>query len=123
MRIAADALPFFIVGATARDLILQYCYGIDTGRKTRDVDFAFLVETWDAFEQVRSRLLKTGGFAEIPRVTHRLRFGDVVVDLVPFGAIERVDRTIAWPPDGSTVMSVIGFREALASTTSVILPG
>lgn len=42
---AADELPFFITGATARDLVLQYGYGIDAARKTHDVDFAFMVGT------------------------------------------------------------------------------
>lgn len=119
---AADALPFFIAGATARDLILRYGFGIDTGRETLDVDFAVQVETWDAFEQVKSGLISTGKFTDVPRITQRVRFGNVVVDLVPFGAIERPDRTIAWPPDGATIMNVIGFSEALAATISVTLP-
>lgn len=120
---AADDLPFFITGATARDLILQYGYGIDAARKTHDVDFAFMVETWPAFEALRSRLLATGKFAAAPGNAHRLQFDTgIVVDLVPFGAIERPDRTIAWPPGGAVVMSVFGFREALAATTPVLLP-
>lgn len=120
---AADDLPFFITGATARDLILQYGYGIDAARKTHDVDFAFMVETWPAFEALRSRLLATGKFAAAPGNVHRLQFDTgMVVDLVPFGAIERPDRTIAWPPSGAVVMSVFGFREALAATIPVLLP-
>lgn len=120
---AADDLPFFITGATARDLILQYGYGIDAARKTHDVDFAFMVETWPAFEALRSRLLATGKFAAAPGNAHRLQFDTgMVVDLVPFGAIERPDRTIAWPPSGAVVMSVFGFREALAATIPVLLP-
>lgn len=120
---AADDLPFFITGATARDLILQYGYGIDAARKTHDVDFAFLVETWPAFEALRSRLIATGKFAAAPGNVHRLQFDTgMVVDLVPFGAIERPDRTIAWPPSGAVVMSVFGFREALAATIPVLLP-
>lgn len=120
---AADALPFFIAGATARDLILQHGFGIDTGRKTLDIDFAVQVKTWKAFEQVKSRLVSTGKFTEVPRITQRLRFSKIIIDLVPFGAIERPDRTIAWPPDGSTIMNVIGFHEALAATIPVTLPG
>lgn len=120
---AADDLPFFITGATARDLILQYGYGIDAARKTHDVDFAFMVETWPAFEALCSRLLATGKFAAAPGNAHRLQFDTgMVVDLVPFGAIERPDRTIAWPPSGAVVMSVFGFREALAATIPVLLP-
>jgi predicted nucleotidyltransferase len=116
-------LPFFITGATARDLILRYGYGIDAARKTHDVDFAFMVETWPAFEALCSRLLATGKFAAAPGNAHRLRFDSgMAVDLVPFGAIERPDRTIAWPPSGAVVMSVFGFREALAATIPVLLP-
>lgn len=120
---SADDLPFFITGATARDLILQYGYEIDAARKTHDVDFAFMVETWPVFEALRSRLLATGKFAAAPGNVHRLKFNKgMVVDLVPFGAIERSDRTIAWPPSGAVVMSVFGFREALVATIPVLLP-
>lgn len=120
---AADELPFFITGATARDLVLQYGYGIDAARKTHDVDFAFMVGTWPVFEALRARLLATGKFAAAPGNAHRLQVDTgMAVDLVPFGAIERSDRTIAWPPSGAVVMSVFGFREALAATISVLLP-
>ncbi|MGB8078279.1 MAG: nucleotidyl transferase AbiEii/AbiGii toxin family protein, partial [Gallionella sp.] len=121
---AAGELPYFIAGATARDLILQYGYGIDTARRTYDVDFAFMVETWFAFEALRSKLLAIGKFTAAAGNAHRLQFdGGMAVDLVPFGANERSDRTIAWAPDGAVVMSVFGFREALASTILVVLPG
>lgn len=120
---AAGDLPHFIAGATARDLVLQYGYGIDTARKTHDVDFAFMVETWRAFEALRSNLLATGRFTAAQGNAHRLNFDSgMVVDLVPFGPIERPDRTIAWPPDGADVMSVFGFREALTATILVVLP-
>ena len=120
---AAGDVPFFITGATARGLILQYGYEIEAARKTQDVDFAFMVETWPAFEALRSRLLATGEFAAAPGNAHRLLCNTgMLVDLVPFGAIERPDRTIAWPPNGSVVMNVFGFKEALAATISVLLP-
>jgi predicted nucleotidyltransferase len=32
-------IPFFVVGATARDMILSYGYGIQTIRATYDIDF------------------------------------------------------------------------------------
>ncbi len=120
---AAGDLPHFIAGATARDLVLQYGYGIDTARKTHDVDVAFRVETWRAFEALRADLLATGRFTAAPGNAHRLNFvSGAVIDLVPFGPIERSDRTIAWPPDGADVMSVFGFREALTATVLVVLP-
>ena len=63
LQAAADAMPFFIAGAMARDLILQHGYYINTGRVTRDVDFAIQMESWETFEQLRSRLVGTGKFA------------------------------------------------------------
>lgn len=120
---AAGNLPCFIAGATARDLILQHGYGIDTARRTNDIDFAFMVENWPAFETLRSKLLATGRFTAAQGNAHRLNFDSgMVIDLVPFGPIERPDRTIAWPPDGAAVMSVFGFREALAARITVVLP-
>ena len=32
-------VPFFVVGAMARDIILTHGYGIETGRATQDIDF------------------------------------------------------------------------------------
>ena len=123
VRDAAGNLSHFIAGAMARDLILQYGYGIDTVRKTHDVDFGFMVKTWPAFETLCSNLLATGKFTAVRGNAHRLNFDSgMTVDLVPFGPIERPDRTIAWPPDGAIVMSVFGFREALAATILVALP-
>jgi len=44
------------------------------------------------------------------------------VDLIPFGGLENADGTISWPPDGDTVMSVLGFKEALEASIDVLLP-
>lgn len=36
----------FIIGATARDILMTHVHGIDAGRATRDVDCAIAVESW-----------------------------------------------------------------------------
>jgi predicted nucleotidyltransferase len=45
----ADALniPFFIVGASARDIILRHCYGIEPQRMTTDIDIGVEVASWE----------------------------------------------------------------------------
>ena len=43
--------------------------------------------------------------------------------MIPFGGVERRDRSIAWPPQGDEVMNVSGLAEALATAISVRLPG
>jgi predicted nucleotidyltransferase len=120
---AAVRTPYLLAGATARDLLLVYAHEIPNNRATVDVDFAFLMESWEEFETLRKKLLVGGDFVEVPRKgIHKLRFRRTLeVDILPFGGIERRDRSIVLPPDGA-VMSMFGFREALGSSVTVLLP-
>jgi predicted nucleotidyltransferase len=119
---AAEGAPFFLAGAYARDVLLLHAHGIDTGRQTADVDLAIAVESWERYDALRAALVARG-FTPIPPALHKLRFRrSLEVDFVPFGGVERPDRTIAWPPDGSFVMRAFGFREVQEHTISVGLP-
>lgn len=124
VTVAAGEMPFLIAGAMARDLILVHAYEIRSARATEDVDLAFLVRNWADFEGVRRRLLATGEFAEIPsKGIHKLRFRRTLeVDILPFGGVERQDRSIVLPPDNAFEMSMFGFKEALGSAVTVVLP-
>jgi predicted nucleotidyltransferase len=113
-----------LVGALARDVLLRHAHGVDTGRATMDADFAIAVADWNDFQQVKDRLLAGGAFKPAGRGVHRLEHRDIPwIDLIPFGGLERRDRTIAWPPDGEPVMNVLGFQEAGATAVVVRLPG
>jgi len=50
-------LPLFIVGAQARDLLLQYVYDLKVHRATNDIDFGIIVESWDEFTRLRDDLI------------------------------------------------------------------
>lgn len=121
---AAAGMPFLMAGAMARDLLLVHAHEIRSNRATEDVDLAFLVQNWDDFETVRRKLIASGEFSEIPRKgIHKLRFRRTLeVDILPFGGIERPDRSIILPPDNAFEMSMFGFKEALGSTVTVVLP-
>ena len=117
-------MPYFLAGATARDLLLEYAHDINPGRNTRDLDLALMVTDWAAFEQLRRSLIESGLFMPIGDSLQKLMFNSIYeLDLIPFGAIEQADRTIAWPPDGDVVMNVFGFREVYDHTLLVQLPG
>ena len=123
IRDAGIADEPLLVGALARDLLLHYGYDIAVSRATRDIDFAIAVADWPAFESLRAALLAKGRFTQHKSAVHRLRHVESGwIDLLPFGAIERSDGTIAWPPSGDEVMSVIGYREADATAIRVSLP-
>ncbi len=63
------AVPFFVVGATARDLILMHCFGIQTTRMTRDIDLGVQVEDWKRFEELIEKLKATGRFSRGPQAS------------------------------------------------------
>ena len=115
------AHDFFIVGAQARDILLNFQYSIKTERATLDLDFGVMLESWQQYAALRRALLATGQFVESGE-EHRVRFGEMPVDLVPFGGIETVNGTIVWPRGGQQ-MNTVGFREALAHSVAVALPG
>ena len=119
---ATLGIPPFMAGAMARDLILAHGYGVATGRRTEDMDWAMVVEGWAQFDALKHRLLATNRFAE-GGSQHRLRHQTGwVVDLIPFGGVESRPGFIAWPRDHATVMRVLGFRDAFAHTMTVRLP-
>lgn len=119
-----EGLSYFLVGATARDIILTNVFGVEAARATRDVDLAVSVDGWSQFEKLKQRLLADGRFmaAEISsRLYFKLDNGSVgyPVDLIPFGGVEDASHAIAWPPDMATVMNLTGYAEARACVTEV----
>lgn len=125
--VADLGVDIFLVGATARIILLEHVYGLSTGRATRDIDFAFAIKDWDQFEAIKKRLISTTLFVEVKGVGHRLKYSpkevdlQFVVDLIPFGGIEGKNNVIAWPPELSVLMNVAGFRDAQASAVQVEL--
>lgn len=118
-------LPYFLVGAMARDIILTHVFGLDTGLATRDVDFGVAVKDWDEFNGIKVLLIKTGRFTAAPNIQQRVYFqpnsgsSGYPVDIIPFGGVEDPPLSIAWPPGQSEIMSVIGYDEALATALLV----
>lgn len=120
----AHGIEFMMVGATARDILLQNVHGMPPSRATRDVDFAVTLPSWEGFEALRAALVATSRFSET-RTVHRLAHRDrpgvpcTDVDLIPFGGLEHRPASIAWPPDAAVLMNVAGYADALAAAVTV----
>ncbi len=112
----ARGVEIMLVGATARDIALAAEGHEAPLRATNDVDIAVVVADAAAFEHLVADLapVPSGG-------AHKFLVDAIEVDIVPFGGIEREDRTIVWP-DGST-MNTLGFAEAIQSALELLLPG
>lgn len=116
---------YFLVGASARDVLMTHVFGLEVQRATHDVDFAVALEDWRSFDALKGELLDTGDFEPADGRMHLLRykpqeFKDAFpLDLIPFGGIEHTSHEIAWPPDMDVVMNVTAYAEALKSALQV----
>ena len=117
--------PYFVAGATARDLVSVHVHGLRPGRATRDVDFGVAVQNWEQFTTLKQRAEASGAFRAHPHAMQRLVFIDaetgaeLPVDLIPFRGVTSSDYVIEWPPNRDVVMNVAGFEEALESSVSL----
>lgn len=118
----ADGLgiPFFVVGATARDILLEYCHAIKPQRMTMDLDIGIEVAGWEEFNLLAAVLVSNAGF-KATRDTQKFLAGNFEIDIVPFGPIGAEAGTINWPPDNEMVMNVMGFQEAYEAASLVRL--
>lgn len=119
-----------LVGATARIILLENVYGLNAGRATTDVDFAFALDSWEQFEEIKAHLVENANFEEAAGIAQRLLISLpglkhwFTVDLIPFGKIETTPGTIACPPDMSFMMNVTGYADALTASLAVtVSPG
>lgn len=108
---SALGILYFVVGAAARDIVLEHCHAIRPARGTRDLDIAVEVAGWDEFEALSAALVASGKFSPT-RELYRFKYGSFLVDIVPFGGISTDGRSIAWPPDNQIYMNIMGFKEA-----------
>lgn len=113
-------IPYFVMGAMARDLILHHGHGAPLTRATNDVDFAIEVRGWSEFERLKEELTSRGFITGAG--PHRLLAPEeVIVDIVPFGSIASGDGRVWWPPDHSIAMEVTGFADAARSAIRIRL--
>ena len=110
-------VPFFIVGALARDFVMEFLHNVKAPRMTMDVDLAVRIESWDNYEKIQKNLMANG--FKRSRERQRFEYGQTLVDIVPFGKITDERGAISWPPDHDIVMSVAGFEDAYNCATKI----
>ena len=104
---------YYIIGATARDIVLMVIHGQDPKRSTVDLDIAIAIPNWEIFESIEKGLCHTEGFKKSTSQRQRFIYKEIyLLDIVPFGGVAKDDDTIYWPPEEEVAMSVVGFSEA-----------
>ncbi len=116
-------IRFFVVGATARDLIFEFGHGLPSKRATKDVDLGVRLSSWREFKTLKESLLTSGHFTQTKEVQRLLYRGELLIDILPFGGIADAKCEIRWPPDEDIVMTVVGFEDAYRSAQRVRVRG
>ena len=108
---------FYVIGATARDIIIGQLADITSGRKTRDLDIAIAIPEWSVFDEIKEVLI-ADGFKKSRHMHQRFYYGDYELDIVPYG-VAKEDDNVYWPPEEDIAMSVKGFDEVLSDAITV----
>lgn len=115
-------VDFYVIGATARDIILSNLHHLVSDRKTDDLDIAIAISDWEQFQSIEENLPKREQFAKSKEQKQRFIYkGIYAIDIVPFGDVAEDDGNIYWPPDKTIAMSVWGFPETAQSAISIAI--
>jgi predicted nucleotidyltransferase len=118
-----QAYDFLLIGASARDMIMNGVHGLGISRQTNDVDFALFVPEWGNYHFVMEKLIGSGLFLAT-KVTHKLIFKEAYeIDIVPFGNIQNAQGQYTWPPDQIKAMNVAGFVEVNEAGIQIDIDG
>ena len=111
---------YYVIGATARDILLTAIHGQSTKRSTDDLDITIAVTSWEDFKSVEKGLCRIVGFEKLKSQLQRFIYKDSYkLDIVPFGGVTKADNKIYWPPEEEVAMSVVGFPEATKNILEV----
>ncbi len=111
-------MDFFVIGATARDIIFNLVHGIQIQRGTNDIDFSVRVRNWEDYSNLTDAL-KENNFSP-SKIIHRFSYKSIPgIDIIPFGEISLNSSSIKWPDKDAKEMSVIGFEESFQDSELV----
>lgn len=114
-------IEFYIIGALARD-IMSIIYNEKPIRATRDIDFAVLVSGQNNFDILKSYLIEKEGFSANNKLPYRLVKDDIIIDLLPFGGIETINKSVSLKAGTDIiVLSTFGLKEVYKSAVEVII--
>jgi predicted nucleotidyltransferase len=116
IRSLADCLRrnnirFALIGARVVEITIDLKEANGKGygfRGTADVDFTVRVGSWPEYQQVLEKLMGCGFHMEKGAPEHRLFFGDVPVDIIPYGEDLLSGDTLVWP-QSKHEMNMTGF--------------
>lgn len=113
---------FYVIGATARDIILSGIHDQKSKRSTADLDIAIAIKDWSKFDKIANGLCNRNDFHKSSKQKQLFWYKkDFKLDIVPFGEVAKADQNIYWPPEEQFAMSVVGFTEVARQALEVTI--
>lgn len=117
---SANNCAYFLIGAKARDILLEYFDKNEAQRATLDTDIAICCKNWDEFYKIKNAFIQNADFIADNKHEHRIesaKFG--YLDILPFGDIKEENPNLKWPPEYDIEFSLIGFDDAYNSAIEI----
>jgi len=115
-------MNYYVVGATARDIIMTGLYNQEVIRATTDLDITVSISDWTQFDEISEGICLLDDFEKDKNRKHRFIYKNVyTLDIVPFGGVANNDGMIYWQPDEDVAMSVQGYAEAVKNILEVVI--
>jgi predicted nucleotidyltransferase len=117
---SSNNCAYFLIGAKARDILLEYFGKNAAQRATLDTDMAICCKNWDEFYKIKNTFIHTTDFIADNKHEHRMvspKFG--YLDILPFGDIKKENPNLKWPPEYDIEFSLVGFDDAYNSAIEI----
>lgn len=112
---------YFVVGAFARDIILENIFNEKGGVATKDIDIAILLESWEEYNAFIEDLISNHNFKKGKNVHEYISDDGIITDIVPYGDLEN-NRAVIFPGQ-SYEINMMGFQEVDSAALNICFDG
>ncbi len=112
---------YFVIGAFARDIILENIFNGRGGVATKDIDIAIQLKSWEEYKVFIEDLLTNYNFKQGTAIHEFVSPDGIITDIVPYGELEN-NRSIVFPGHTREI-NMMGFQEVDSSALNIIFDG
>ncbi len=112
---------YFVIGAFARDIILENIFNEKGGAATKDIDIAIQLESWEDYHTFIEDLLTNHNFTKGRNAHEYISEDGIITDIVPYGDLEN-NRSLIFPGHTHEI-NMMGFQEVDSAALNICFDG
>jgi predicted nucleotidyltransferase len=109
-------IDFYLIGAQSKEVWTRHLH-LKGSRTTRDIDFNIFIREYQEWKDLNEYLVTIEGFERDKKAPYRFYHQGEIIDLLPFGGIEKDGEVILDNP--ITELSVYGCKDVTDSATVI----